>query len=201
MIFLAPPVVEFADLTNNRLVFLSDRTFRLGSAAKIRMSLQPMEGAPQILTALAFLHECRQTLDGRRAYVATMLCQLPFQPVPRPCNSSPVRRDARFACHLRIVSPDLHGDSGVTMDLSRTGLQVETPHSLRVGRLLELRLKTQVADMETNAVDARVAWSRPQALNCFRSGLQFVHTTPELRCQLDRLVGYLRQREKATVGS
>ena len=200
LFFSSTPVVDFVDLKENQVVFLSKKPLRLGRDTPVRLSMQAPEGKSQLVASRVYLQKSRQVEGGQHAYIGTLQTELPFEPVSHSnADSSALRRGSRMDCALRVMSPDIPGYSGISVDLSLTGLQLETRQALTLGHVVELRLETHIEEMEFIVVKARVAWCRPEGKKAFRSGLEFRDLTPEIRAQLEELSRFLRLRETANL--
>jgi hypothetical protein len=191
----APPVVEFVDYKRNHLVFLAKKPLRLAKDNSVKITL----GADKGKNVKVYVQQYRAVENGKLAYVAIVEDECSFQPPTPAGDLAALRNGQRLDCHLRVMSPDLPGYSGVSLDLSSTGLQLETHSAVPVGKVVRLRLETHISEMEWIEVRARVAWSRQDGRKTYRCGLQFQDVTPELRAQLDELERYLVARENANM--
>lgn len=199
LFFSSTPVVDFVDIKENQVVFLSKKPLRVGRDTPVRMSIKAAEGKSQMVSSRVFIQQSRPVEGGQLAYIGTLQTELPFQPVSNNnSDSSALRRGARVGCALRVMSPDIPDYAGVTVDLSATGLQLETRQALTLGKVVSLRIETHMAELESITVKARVAWCRRENKKAFRSGLEF-QLTDEVRAQLDELGCYLRLREGANL--
>ena len=200
MFFSSTPVVEFVDLKENQVVFLSKKPLRLGRDTPVRLAAQTPEGKSQVVSSRIYVERSRPVAGGQTAYIGTLQSELPFAPVAHPnADSSALRRGERLDCSLRVMSPDLEGFSGVSVDLSLTGLQLETRQAQLLGKVVQLRIESTMEGMEFIVVNARVAWCRREGQKSFRSGLEFRDLNPEIRAQLAVLGRFLRLREPANL--
>lgn len=200
MFFSSTPVVDFVDLKENQVVFLSKKPLRLGRDTPVRMSIQAAEGKPQLVSSRVFIQQSRPVEGGQVAYIGTLQTELPFQPVcSGNADSAALRSSSRMDCSLRVMSPDLKGYTGVSVDLSLTGLQLETRQPQDPGQVVRLRLETHMDEMESIEVNARVAWCRREGQKTYRCGLEFRDVTTETLVQLEELSRYLRLRESANL--
>jgi PilZ domain len=110
-----------------------------------------------------------------------------------------VDRDGdRYEVSLRVLSRDLPGYRGVTLDLSRSGVQLETSGLLEVGSEPELTFEFDRGELETFACRAKVVWSRQQGDNKrkIHSGLTFVPQTDDEIRQISRMATVLQTRSE-----
>lgn len=197
LFFSSTPVVDFVDLKENQVVFLSKKPLRVGRDTPVRLSLKAPEGKSQLVSSRVFIHKSRPVEGGQLAYIGTLQTELPFQPISQSTSdSAALRRGARIGCALRVMSPDIPDYAGVSVDFSLTGLQLETRQALTLGKVIELRIEAHLDEMEYIKVNARVAWCRREDKKSFRSGLEF-QLNDEVRVQLEELGRYLRLREGA----
>ena len=108
-----------------------------------------------------------------------------------------VDRDGeRYDVSLRVLSRDLPGYRGVTLDLSRSGVQLETHGHLELGTEPELTFEFDRGELESFTCRAKVVWSRQQGTNerKFHSGLTFLPATDDERRQLSRTSTVLQTR-------
>lgn len=192
----APPVVEFVDYKRNHLVFLAKKPLRLGKDNSVKITLSTDKGKSALRV---IVQQYRAVENGKLAYVGILDSDVPFQPPTAGGDVAAMRQGQRMDCHLRVMSQDLPGYSGISLDLSASGLQLDTRAAVPVGKVLRLRLETHISEMEWIEVNARVAWSRQDDRKTYRCGLQFQDVTPELRAQLDELERYLLARENANL--
>lgn len=200
MFFSAPPVVDFVDLKDDQLVFLSPKPLRLGRDNSVKLALRASQAQKGLMPLKVTVNQARTVESGQVAYVATLQSELPFQPeTVEGLEDAALRRGERLDCHLRIMSPDLPSYSAVSVDFSLSGLQIETHSPTNPGQIVRLRLETHIAELETIQVSARIAWSRPEGRKRFRAGLEFYNVAPEVRHQLEELTRYLKLREEANL--
>lgn len=110
-----------------------------------------------------------------------------------------VDRDGeRYDVSWRVLSRELPGYRGVTLDLSRSGVQLETSAILDVGSEPELKFEFDRGELETFTCKAKVVWSKQDGTNerKFRSGLTFIPATDDERRQLSRMSTVLQTRSE-----
>lgn len=106
------------------------------------------------------------------------------------------RDGERYEVSLRVLSRDLPDYRGVTLDLSRSGVQLETGGILEVGTEPELKFEFDRGELESFTSRARVVWSRQQenSRSKFRSGLIFTPRTDDEKRLLARMAAVLQTR-------
>ncbi len=88
----------------------------------------------------------------------------------------------------------------MTLDMSQTGLQLETDAPMEIGQELDLDLEFDSEDLRNFSVGARVVWSSPDdsgRSDRFRTGLVFVPGSDEERTSLARTATVLQARSEA----
>lgn len=108
------------------------------------------------------------------------------------------RDGERYDVSLRVLSRELPGYRGVTLDLSRSGVQLETNGLLEVGSEPELKFEFDRGELESFTCKARVVWSKPDGVSerNFHSGLTFVPRTDDEIRQLSRMSTVLQTRSE-----
>ena len=102
-----------------------------------------------------------------------------------------LRMAPRVKVRLRVRSVQLPGYTALTIDISRTGMQVEANEPLQVGTELPLIVDFDGdADDVSLSLSAVVRWSQLNAPH--RAGLQFVNLTPQNSHKLHQ---FLHQRD------
>jgi hypothetical protein len=110
-----------------------------------------------------------------------------------------VDRDGdRYDVSLRVLSRELPGYRGVTLDLSRTGVQLETNGLLETGNEPVLKFEFDRGELDSFECRARVVWSRQagDSRSKFHSGLLFLPTTDDEIRQLARMATVLQTRSE-----
>ncbi len=104
----------------------------------------------------------------------------------------------RYDVSLRVLSRELPGYRGVTLDLSRSGVQLETNGLLEIGSEPELKFEFDRGELEAFTCKARVVWSKQEGNNerKFRSGLTFIPVTDDEKRQLARMSTVLQTRSE-----
>ncbi len=115
-----------------------------------------------------------------------------------------VDRDGeRYDVSLRVLSRELPGYRGVTLDLSRSGVQLETSGLLTIGSEPTLKFEFDRGELESFECPARVVWSRQEDSGArkFRSGLTFIPSTDDEKRQLSRMATVLQARSETDLNT
>lgn len=108
------------------------------------------------------------------------------------------RDGERYDVALRVLSRELPGYRGVTIDLSRSGVQLETSGLLEIGSTPTLKLEFDRGQLDSFECKARVVWSRKDedSVRKFYSGLTFEPENDDERRQLARMATVLQARSE-----
>lgn len=115
-----------------------------------------------------------------------------------------VDRDGeRYDVSLRVLSRELPGYRGVTLDLSRSGVQLETSGLLTIGSEPTLKFEFDRGELESFECPARVVWSRQEDSGArkFHSGLTFLPSTDDEKRQLSRMATVLQTRSETDLNT
>ncbi|MCA9793805.1 MAG: PilZ domain-containing protein [Candidatus Eremiobacteraeota bacterium] len=110
------------------------------------------------------------------------------------------RQSERHDISLRVRSRDLPGYRAITLDVSRTGLQIETEELLPTGLVLPLDLEFDHDQLADFSCPARVMWARPDGSDRrsrFRAGLSFEPADDAQRRSLALMATILQTRSEA----
>lgn len=108
------------------------------------------------------------------------------------------RAQPRLDTRVRVLSQGLPGSSAITVDLSQTGLQLETEQRMEVGTELLLQLEFERENLRDFSCSARVIWSKPDRTgNRFRTGLAFLPTDDAQSIALARTATVLQTRSES----
>lgn len=110
-----------------------------------------------------------------------------------------LRQAPRIECRICVVSRDLPGYRGITVDYSRSGIQLETAGVLEPGSNVLVRLEFGVDTLPSLECQARVAWCTRQARSHHRVGLQFVDLEARARDILERFESILLKRDETSI--
>jgi len=110
-----------------------------------------------------------------------------------------VRRSQRHDCRLRVLSPDLPGYRGVTVDFSLGGLQLEAASELKRGQIVLLRIEPDDAGLRAVECQGRVAWAVRRGRTTVAHGIEFVDLSPETRAQVQAFDRHLRERAELPI--
>ncbi len=109
------------------------------------------------------------------------------------------RRYPRHEVSLRVRSRQLPGFQAITLDLSRSGCQLETEKPLKVGSTLELDFEFDQEELPNFRCQALVvsAEADPDRRNRATAGLTFLPRTPQEQTDLARMATVIGARSQA----
>lgn len=104
------------------------------------------------------------------------------------------RHDVSF----RVVSRDLPGYRALTLDISGSGLQLQTEAMLEKSRILNLQMEFDREELPDFSCPAKVVWSKgEEGSRFFQAGLVFVPESHEQKVNLARMGTVLETRSAA----
>lgn len=181
------PVAELVDIDGQAAVLRSDR--RLPAGRLIELKLLTARGKMAVKA-----HICTTRSLAGPGYASTALLPPTLRLTEADCRQAEVgvRRSPRLECRLRVLSPDLPGYRGVTVDFSLGGLQLEASNELKVGQVILLRVEPDHADLQPLECQGRVAWSTRRGRTTVAHGVEFIELSPEARAHVQAFDKHLR---------
>lgn len=109
------------------------------------------------------------------------------------------RDSERHDCSVRVMSRQLPGFRAITLDVSSSGLQLETQGLLEKGLVLELKLEFDREELPDFTVPAEVMWAKRdgERRSHFLAGLRFQPQTDQERLNLARMAAVIETRSEA----
>lgn len=160
--------VHFIDIRNGQISFLLRHPRKAGDTMRVRfpLSLPPPNNRRDVSVMLT---ACRPSRGG--GYIAVA------QPLLSPAKTleltetlrkyclveareqlSEVRQTDRSRISMRVLGRDLPFYRAVALDLSPGGMKLRCQGLLEVGKVMELRVESDVAGLPDMVFTARVAW-------------------------------------------
>lgn len=191
-------IVELVDLRNNQLLFRSNRKYSEGSTLDVKVALPP--GSGKVTTLPVKVLNSRPLENGGTLYNAQVMIDIAGLELSGSVRDPSLRRAPRYAVTVRVRSRRLPGYRGMTVDLSRTGLQIEADGPVQPGETLDLTLEFDRHDLAELSCDARVIWCREDArTGRFRVGLEFTPAHAAEQQNLNRVADFFEGRAHAGV--
>ncbi|GMU55190.1 MAG: hypothetical protein AMXMBFR33_43360 [Candidatus Xenobia bacterium] len=171
---------EFVDCQGERIIFKSSRPYEMGKKVQLRLTLPDH---PRVRIQVG---TCRSLPGGGYVVVGRLLkgVRLPGGSArPEPF----LRQSRRFPCRTRVLSRCLPGFRAMTLDVSSSGVQLETDGKMPVG--IQIQMVLELGEQGPGlSCQARVAWCAPHdEQNRFRVGLEFLSPSQELLRGLESL--------------
>jgi Tfp pilus assembly protein PilZ len=190
-------IVELVDLKEGRLVFRSNRNYAAGKEVEVRLALPP--GSGKISNLRIRIESCRKLENGGLLYSAKVVGDLPMAEAKGVQVHDPsMRKAARHNVGVRVMSKQLPGYKALTIDLSRTGMQLEIDSKVPTGQTILLNLEFDRIDVPNMNVDAKIVWCRPHPTrdDRFRCGIHF-EPSPAIAKQLEAVSEFFEKRSHA----
>ncbi len=117
-------------------------------------------------------------------------------------KSAKDRDSERYDCSVRVMSRQLPGFRAITLDVSSSGMQLETQGLLEKGQLLELNLEFDREELPDFTIPAEVMWAKRdgERRSHFLAGLRFQPGTDVERLNLARMSAVIETRSEADLG-
>lgn len=195
------PIVAVVSIDRREVVFVSQKKSAVGSESTVRawLSSKGMENYQRLLEFNVAVRTCRSNHEGKWIHVAWITSELAFEPVLPSVKSAVMRQAPRRACCFRVVSRDLRDFTGVSIDISSTGMQIETKGLLKLGAVINLRLEPNMTGWESVSFKARVAWHYRDAAGLYRAGVEYVSLSEDSLLKLTELERHLELTSQASV--
>ncbi|MEW6277804.1 MAG: PilZ domain-containing protein, partial [Candidatus Eremiobacterota bacterium] len=191
MLSFLTAIVELVDLRDGRLVFRSNRKYPVGKKVSVRVELPPASG--QLVTLEIQVESFRAVESDISVYVSRIVGDVPDIAVAGQVGGAALRGAARHPMGVRAQSRQLPGYRALTVDISRTGLQLETHGPLERGTVLALVLEFDRHDLPPLRCEGEVMWCRPHGESRHRMGLRFTPASPEVEQQIRRVADFFER--------
>lgn len=201
-----PPLVEFLGAEGKTISFLMKRAQQAGRVVAIRLDVPNPDkpGTIQKLNLNAKIVTCRPNPGGGYLCVGeTGLTEEAVEEIKKRLQSAPKkanagnagRRSRRFVTSIRVLSPELPGYRGLTVDFSMHGMQLESEGSVQVGKVINITLELDSSSMPELNLDAKVVWCREKDRRKALIGLEYTNVNEDRRKGLIRYDSFLAARE------
>jgi len=207
MLTFLQATVELVELKDGLFVFRSPKRFPEGKEAQVKVALTP----GKLSTLRVHVDTVRPSEGGKTVHVSRVLGEAPDLEVAGAAQGAALRNATRHTLGLRVMSRDLPGFHGMTVDLSRTGLQLEITGQVEVGKRVALGLEFDRFDLPKLDCVADVMWCRSHQVrenqrvgrdNKYRAGLKFAENQgPEVEARINQIADFFEQRSHEDLGS
>lgn len=197
MLSFLTAIVELVDLKEGQLTFRSNRNYAKGKDVDVRLMLPP--GSGKIANLRVKILSCRKLEKGGLLYSAKVIGNV-ADAQGAPVHDPAMRKAARHNVGVRVMSRQLPGYKALTVDLSRTGMQLEIDKPIESGGVIGLNLEFDRVDLPPMEVDAKVVWCRPHPTrdDRFRCGVHF-QPTPEIAKQIEAVAEFFEKRSNSNL--
>lgn len=167
--FFAPETVKFVEMRTGILTYVSTKKKEPGSSHTVRFALQRPK--PNTLDLKNSIISCRQC-ESKKGFICVahvLVDQSQFREIESTLSAFALRADLgisarrspRMPISLRIMSRDLPGYGGVTVDISLHGVRLATPGATPVGTYVRLTVELDVGSLPPQVnVNGKVVWCR-----------------------------------------
>ena len=187
-------IVELVDLKEGKLVFRSNRNYAAGKEVDVRVSLPP--GSGKVTNLRIKVESCRKLENGGLLYAARVLgTGSDLEASGTQVHDPSMRKASRHNVGVRVMSKQLPGYRALTIDLSRTGMQLEIDKRIDTGQTIQLNLEFDRVDLPNMDIDAKVVWCRPHPTreDRWRCGVHFA-ASPAAAKQIEAVADFFEKR-------
>lgn len=207
--------LSLTDCQGNELSFVSDRAETLGTKFNVKVSVRHDRVHQPVLAQFTVeIITATPREDGGTDCVGLMpdcpenvlyLLQRMFHEVDpvqqRKKKTAPGGRELRVAERrersFQVMSPDLRVYKAIALDISSTGIRLQTEASQAEGDILRLTLDFDLHRMQPMQVEGEIMWCRPdEEGKSWQLGVRFLNLPQENQQAINRYLSYLDRVEK-----
>ena len=193
----AAPIVDFVEVDYDKVTVRSGKRFTLGVEHKVRIRLKPDPKAPLYnFRVFAIWEKIAPPNQGSGWTYCFRMVDPKELPVQEQEESG--RKQSRLDGRFRAISRDLPDFMGVTIDISESGVQIETRGPVEVGKVIDMRIEAEMSDWAFVAFRAKVMWCKPDKRSCL-VGMRYEGLEEEARQRLTELSNFLHASKGADV--
>ena len=203
-----PEKVEFIDISDTTLTFRSKKKkHKPGHVSKVEV--QAFIGdAIQGLKMETVVDSVRQLPDKSFLVIShiigspeeTQNLATILDAAPRPDIGKLARRSERLPIGIRVLSQQLPGFRGVTIDLSLHGAQIQCEGLLETGSVLDITFELELSDLPKLTLRAVTIWSvQEDRRKAFKAGVEFTEQHPQTQVLWDRAYAQLKRMQSGSV--
>lgn len=124
-----------------------------------------------------------------------------LEQAPRPDMGRLARRSERIPISLRVLSQQLPGYRGVTIDLSLHGAQISCEGVLEQGAVMDVTFELELNECPKLTLRGVVVWSASgdDRRKAFKSGLEFTEQHPQTQILWERCYQTLLKMQSGSV--
>lgn len=204
-----PEKVEFIDFNDTILTYRSKKkSQKIGTPSKVAVQAELPTG-PTSLKLSVVVDSVRPLPDKSSLIIAHVLAEPEelqqlnsiFGEVDRPDLGRLARRSERLPVGLRVLSQQLPGFRGVTIDLSLHGTQIHCDGLVDLNNYFDLTFELELADLPRLTLQAISIWScaDENRRSAYRAGLEFTQQHPETQVLWERAYSQLLRMKGASI--
>lgn len=203
-----PELVEFIKIEGRSLTFKSKKHHKLRTQPTIQLEI-PIDEEKQQFKLPVTITNVREVTRGQYIYTGTVpgaaqtvehLRQLleGLDPTAGEVVSAAEdegRKAPRYPWSIRILSKDLVGFRGVTIDFNRLGIKLQAEGAAEVGQHLGMTLQVETSETPELLCEGVVRWCKEAGRRRYEVGVEFVDLASEVREQLEQFEDFLKSRQ------
>lgn len=204
-----PDKVEFVDISDTTLTYRSrKKKHQSGHVSKIALQLE-LEGAAQTIKMEVVVDSSRQLQDKSFLVIShligdhdaiSQLCSV-LEGAPRPDLGRLARRSERIPVGIRVLSQQLPGFRGVTVDISNHGAQIKCEGMLETGAVMDVTFELELNECPKLTLRGVVVWcaAGDDGRKSYKAGLEFTEQHPQTQILWDRSYAQLLRMQSGSV--
>lgn len=204
-----PEKVEFLDISDTTLTYRSKKKKQVaGSVSKIALQVY-IEGAVQSIPMEVVIDSARELPDKTFLVVSHILGQpdqvdqltMVLSEAPKPDLGRLARRSERIPVGIRVLSQQLPGFRGVTVDISLHGAQLKCEGHAEPGTMMDITFELELNECPKLTLRGIVVWSAAgeERRKVYRVGVEFTEQHPQTQAIWDRAYAQLLRMQSASV--
>ncbi|MGE0488009.1 MAG: PilZ domain-containing protein [Vulcanimicrobiota bacterium] len=194
------------------LTFKSERGYKLKAQPTIQIDIPIASGGSQRFKLPVTIRQVREV--AKKQYICTgevpgaaqsveQLRQLLIGLDPMAAGASGddeddfanMRRSPRYPWSLRVLSKDLVGFQGVSIDFNKLGVKIATEGPAELGSIITMMLEIETAKTRELLCQGEVRWSNEIARRRWEVGIEFRDLEPEVAKELEQFEKFLESRQ------
>ncbi len=208
--FRRPEVVQFVKIEGRSLTFKSERGYKLKAQPSIEIDIPIPSGGSQRFKLPVTIRQVREVTKNQfvctgevpgAAQSIEQLRQLligldPTQQILTDNDDfANMRRQPRYPWSLRILSKDLPGYQGVSIDFNKLGVKLAAEGQAEIGETLGLVLELETARTREVLCQGVVRWCKEAGRRRYEVGVEFCDLDPEVARELEEFERFLEARQ------
>ncbi|MCA9794559.1 MAG: PilZ domain-containing protein [Candidatus Eremiobacteraeota bacterium] len=209
--FRKSELVQFVKIEGRALTFKSERGYKLKAQPTIQIDIPIASGGSQRFKLPVTIRQVREV--AKKQFICTgevpgaaqsveQLRQLLIGLDPMAAGAGEedddfanMRRSPRYPWSLRVLSKDLVGFQGVSIDFNKLGVKIATEGPAELGNIITMMLEIETAKTRELLCQGEVRWSNEIGRRRWEVGIEFRDLDPEVAKELEQFEKFLESRQ------